>query len=101
MELRFGNKKIFFTVLYRNPAFKVGSVEFNTFLFNFQNLRNAIKNENPYAMFITGGFNGHSQLWWPLGGTTPEGSSIEEMSSLLGLSQLIRDPTNFEPNKNP
>ena len=101
VELRFGNKKIFFTVLYRNPAFKVGSVEFNTFLFNFQNLRNAIKNENPYAMFITGDFNGHSQLWWPLGGTTPEGSSIEEMSSLLGLSQLIRDPTNFEPNKNP
>ena len=100
VELKFGIKKIFFTVVYRNPAHKVGSVEFNTFLLNFQKLYTSIKNENPYAMFITGDFNGHSQLWWPLGDTTPEGNSIEVMSSLLGLSQLIKDPTNFEPNKN-
>ena len=55
----------------------------------------SIKKENPYAMFITGDFNGHSQLWWPLGDTTPEGNPIEEMVSLLGLSQLIKDPTNL------
>ena len=61
----------------------------------------SIKSENPYAVFITGDFNGHSKLWWPLGDTTPEGSSIEEMATLLGLSQLIKDPTNFEPNKKP
>ena len=52
-------------------------------------------------MFITGHFNGHSQLRWPLGDTTPEGSSIDEITSLLGLSQLLKDPTNFEPNKKP
>ena len=96
VELIFGNKKIFFTVLYRNPAYKSGSVEFNLFLLNFQNMYTSIKNEKPYAVFITGDFNGHSQLWWPHGDTTPEGSSIEEMASLLGLSQLINDPTNFE-----
>ena len=32
VELTFGNKKIFFTVLYRNPTYKSGSVEFNYFL---------------------------------------------------------------------
>ena len=36
--------------------------------------------------------------WWPDGGTTPEGSEIEHLSS-LGLSQVIFEPTNFEPNK--
>ena len=28
------------------------------------------KNENPYASFFTGDFNGHSQFWWPDGDTT-------------------------------
>ena len=63
VELKFGNKKIFFTVLYRNPGFKSGSVEFNSFLTNFQNMYNSIKNENPYAVFITGDLNGHSKIW--------------------------------------
>ena len=52
-------------------------------------------------MFFTGDFNGHSQLWWPWGNSTSEGNSIEELTSVLGLSQLITEPTNFEPNKNP
>ena len=70
-ELNFGNKKIFFTLIYRSPAFKDGSLEFDQFLLNFNNLHNNIKNENPYVMFFTGDFNAHSQLWWPNGDTTP------------------------------
>ena len=31
--------------------------------------------------------------------TTPEGREMENLLSLLGLSQLISEPTNFEPNK--
>ena len=67
----------------------------------FERLYESLKIENPYSIFISGDFNGHSELWWPFGDTTPEGSAIEEMTSLLGLSQLIKEPTNFEPNKNP
>ena len=52
-------------------------------------------------MFFAGDFNGHSQFWWPNGDSTPEGSSIEEITSIYGLTQLINEPTNFEPNKNP
>ena len=53
------------------------------------------------AIFFTGDFNVHSQLWWTEGDTTPEGTRIEELFTKLGPSQLIPEPTNFEPHKNP
>ena len=31
----------------------------------------------------------------------PEGTKIEELFDKLGLSQLISEPTNFEPHKKP
>ena len=52
-------------------------------------------------MFFTGNFNAHSQFWWPAGHTTNEGTNIEELFTNLGLSQVISEPTNFEPHKNP
>ena len=57
--------------------------------------------ENPLAMFFTGDFNAHSQLWWPSGDTTHKGTEIDELFTKLGLFQIISEPTNFEPNKNP
>ena len=33
--------------------------------------------------------------------TTPESTEIENILSSLGLSQVICEPTNFEPNKKP
>ena len=36
-----------------------------------------------------------------LNNSTPEGTKIDDMTSLLGLTQLINEPTNFEPNKDP
>ena len=68
---------------------------------NFNNLYAKIKSENPYATFFTGDFNAHSQFWWPDGDSTPEGSEIEHLLTSLGLFQVISEPTNFEPNKNP
>ena len=101
VELKFGRKKIFFTVLYRTPSCNHTSPEFQDFLSKFETLYSNIKTENPFAMFFTGDFNAHSQLWWPDGDTNPEGTKIEELFSKLGLSQLISEPTNFEPHKNP
>ena len=37
IELKFGRKKIFFTVLYRTPSFNHTSPEFQDFLSNFEN----------------------------------------------------------------
>ena len=101
VELKFGRKKIFFTVLYRSPAFNYTSPEFQTFLVNFKNLHLKIQAENPYAVLFTGDFNAHSQLWWSDGKTTFEGKEIENLISSLNLHQVISEPTNFEPNKNP
>ena len=86
---------------YRSPAFSHTSPEFKVFLSHFTNLCSKIKNEDPYASFFTGDFNGHSQFWWPDGDTTSEGRQIENLMSSLNLSQLIVEQTNFESNKNP
>ena len=48
IELKFGCKKIFFTVLYRSPAFKHTSFKFLAFLSNFENLHSKIQGENPF-----------------------------------------------------
>ena len=102
VELKFGRKNIFFTVLYRSPSFKYTSPEFRAFLSNFKKLHSQIQAENPFATFFTGDFNAHSQFWWPDGDTTPEGMEIEHLLTSLGhKSQIISEPTNFEPSKNP
>ena len=94
-------KKIFFTVLYRSTAFNHTSIEFQTFLTNSRNLYLKIKAESLFATFFTDDFNAHSLLWWPDDDTNHEGLEIENLITSLGLSQIISEPTNFEPNKNP
>ena len=96
IELKFGRKNIFFIVLYRSPAFSHNSLKFQAFLSNFKSLHSKILGENTFAMFFTGDFNAHPQFWWPDGDSNPEGNHF----SSLGLSQIISEPTNFEPNKN-
>ena len=95
------SQKIFFTIIYRSPENNANSVEFKQFLGNFENLHRKINSEKPYATFYTGDFNGHSQFWWEQGKTTPEGKEIEALFTSLNLSQVISEPTNFEPDKNP
>ena len=46
-----------------------------------------------------GDFNCHSQHWWPAGDNNAEDTEIDK--STLGLTQLIYEPTSFEPRKNP
>ena len=100
IEIMIDKNFFFFTVLYRSPSSKSGSAEFDKFLLDFSNLYENINKDNPYATFFTGDFNAHSKLWWENGDTTAERKEIEELTSLLGLKQLINEPTNMEPNKN-
>ena len=76
-------------MLYRSPASKQGSPEFELFLSNFKNLHDNIMSETPYATFFNGDFNGHSQFRWPEGDTNAEGREIEDLLTLLNLSQII------------
>ena len=49
-------------------------------------------------MFVCAGdFNAKSHLWWPDGDEPLEGREIEAMLTSLGLSQVIAEPTNFDP----
>ena len=59
-ELRFGRKKFFFTVLYRNPMHKADSPDFFNFIVNFRNLHAKISSDKPYFLIFTGDFNAHS-----------------------------------------
>ena len=98
VELIFGHKHVFFTVLYRNPCNKFDSAEFKSFLDNFENLYNKIKHENPYLVLFAGDFNAHCRQWWSDGDTNNEGTAIYDLTANLGLTQLISEPTNFQDN---
>ena len=52
VELKFGRKKIFFTVLYRAPSCNHTSPEFQGFLSKFETLYSNIKTENPLQFFL-------------------------------------------------
>ena len=52
VELKFGRKKIFFTVLYRSPALNHTSPQFRTFLSYYKNLHFNIMAEYPFATFL-------------------------------------------------
>ena len=90
VELKFGRK--FFFLLFCIEALLLIIILLNSklFLSNFEDLYLKIKAENPFATFFTGDYNAHS-----------EGMEIENLLTSLDLSQIISEPTNFEPNKNP
>ena len=94
-ELNFGKKKIFFSVMYRNPADKANSLNFSIFLDNFKNLYENIKKENLFTCFFTGDFNGHTQSWYPDGDTNQGGVVLDDLFNDLNLNQLISEPTHF------
>ena len=101
VELRFGRKKVFFRVLYRNPIYKATSPEFHNLLENFTALHAKISNLNPYCVIFTGDFNAHSINWWPDGDSNNEGTQLDILFSELGLTQLISEPTHFREHCNP
>ena len=88
-ELILGQRKNFFTALYKSP-YTHGSPEFFKFLNELETLYESLKKENPYCIFISGDFNGHSKFWWKDGDTNVESSEIEQLTSRLGLNQLFQ-----------
>ena len=94
-ELQFERKKIFFTVLYRNPHFKANTLQFTQFLNDFKELYRKISNESPFSTYFTGDFNAHSQTWYPDGDTNLEGTLLVELFESLNLKQIINEPTHF------
>ena len=46
-------------------------------------------------MFSIGDFYGHSQLWWQCGDSTPEDNLIEDLTTMLGITELIDEPNKY------
>ena len=98
-EIRIKNSKCFITCLYRSPSQTLD--EADNFIFGFEQICNSIAQESPICSFVVGDFNAKCSNWWHEGTSNPCGSELFTISNLLGYSQIINEPTNFEPNKSP
>ena len=57
--------------------------------------------ETPLSSFILGDFNAKCTNWWPNGVDNACGLELFNSSTLHGYSQVISEPTNFQPNSSP
>ena len=98
-EIKLKNSKCFVTCVYRSPSQTVDEME--SFLSDFEQTCSSIALESPLCSFVTEDLNAKCTNWWIDGTDNRCGLELYTMSTLLGFSQLINMPTNFEPNKNP
>ena len=98
-EIRIQNKKCFITCIYRSPS--QTSDEFDSFLFDYDQVCSSIASENPLMSFVIGDFNAKCTNWWSNGISNHCGTELFNLTNLLGYTQLINEPINIEPNKSP
>ena len=100
-QVKVGNKKCFFTCVYRNPSKENNSIEkIDEFSTELGNTLNKIKGKNPYINLVIGDLNAKNSAWYGEITDYP-GLLLADTTSLHGLTQIIDQPTNFEPNKTP
>ena len=98
-EIKIGKSKCFVTCAYRSP--NQTADELTVFLSGFEQTCSSIALESPLCSFITGDLNAKCSNWWKDGTSNPCGLELHNLSTLLGYSQLINEPTNFEPSRLP
>ena len=98
-EIKIQNSKCFVTCLYRSPSQTADEID--KFLYGFEQICDSIALESPFCSFIAGDLNAKCTNWWLRGTNNLCGTGLYNLSTLLGYSQIINDPTNFEPNKSP
>ena len=85
------------TCVYRSP--NQTADETNVFLSGFEQTCSSIALESPLCSFVIGDINAKCTNWWKEGSNNLCGLELHNLATLLGFSQLINEPTNFEPNK--
>ena len=98
-EIKVKRSKCFITCIYRSPS--ETEEELNDFCLKFETTCSNIALENPISSFILGDFNAKCTNWWPNGINNQCGLLLDDLSTSSNYSQLINEPTNFEPHKNP
>ena len=90
-ELQIDDKICNFMVLYRSPS--QSQDNFEIFADNFQMTLEIIGYKNPFQTTVIDDFNAKPKNWDNKGKTSFECNAIENISSQLGLQQLINEPT--------
>ena len=98
-EIRYKNSKCFVSCFYRSP--NQTEDELSNFISCFDQTCSSIALENPISSFILGDFNAKCTNWWPNGTNNVSGLELYNLSTLLGYSQVINEPTNLQPNSSP
>ena len=98
-EINYKNSKCFVSCFYRSP--NQTEDEFNNFIFGFDKTCSSIALENHVSSIILGDFNAKCTNWWSNGVNDKHGLELFNSSSLQGYSQVISEPTNFQPNSSP
>ena len=98
-EIKVKKSKCFVTCLYRSPS--QNSDEMEMFLSGVEQIFSSIALENPSFSLVIGDFNAKCTKWWSGGINNACGLELQALSNMLGYSQLIKEPTNFVPNKDP
>ena len=98
-EVKVKRSKCFVTCLYRSP--NQTADETDAFLSGIDQTWSSIAMESPTCSLVLGDMNAKCTNWWATGINNPCGLELFTISSLLGYSQLVNEPTNFEPNKLP
>ena len=94
LEMNYNNKKVIISVIYRFPS--QSADEFESFLLNFEQLLDDVSQCRPSLSVITGDFNARSVSWWSNDINTTEGLKLSSMSSSVGFTQLINEPTHIQ-----
>ena len=94
LEMNYNNKKVIISVIYRFPS--QSTDEFESFLLNFEQLLDDVSQCRPSLSVITGDFNARSVSWWSNDINTTEGLKLSSMSSSVGFTQLINEPTHIQ-----
>ena len=98
-EIRVKKSKCFFTCVYRSPSQNRDDMEM--FLTGFEQICSDIALESPACSLVIGDFNAKCTSWWYDGENNPCGLELQLLSNILGYTQLIKEPTHFQPNKLP
>ena len=94
LEMNYNNKKAIISVICRSPS--QSTDEFESFLLNFEQLLDDVSQCRPSLSIITGDFNARSVSWWSNDINTTEGLKLSSMSSSVGFTQLINEPTHIQ-----
>ena len=97
--IKIKSKTFFVTCVYRSPT--QTEDETKNFLSAFVQICSSTALECPWCCFIMGDLNAKRTNWWQDGINNPCGLELYDMSTILGYSQLIYEPTNFAANKKP